>query len=253
MNKHNVVGIIFVFAFIYLLINKLFFLLIPLAIIYFTITFCGSFMISLNYYLHSITSIPNSNKIFLTFDDGPDAIYTPKILDLLKKYQCTATFFCIGHKIKNNEDLLLRMDVEGHTIANHTWSHAVWFDLYKSTRMQEEISATQTEIYKAIRKIPILFRPPYGVTNPMLAKAIKNTKVISIAWNIRTFDTASFLKVKAIISNIKSKLAVNSIILLHDNQEKTVLLLEEIILNCQKKGLQIGNIDDYIKCYKSID
>ena len=132
---------------------------------------------------------PNVRAVYLTFDDGPDPIQTPKVLKVLKEYQATACFFCIGHKIKGNEALLKSMVTEGHLIGNHSYSHSGLFPLYGLSKMKKDLQTCQCELERVTSQPVTLFRPPFGVTNPTIAKAVRQLGYTSIGWSIRTLDT----------------------------------------------------------------
>lgn len=84
----------------------------------------ASYSIQSGIYLRSFCKKHTAEKIVaLTFDDGPDSLQTPKVLQVLKEYQVTACFFCIGHKVKGNEAILQKMVAEGHLIGNHSHTH----------------------------------------------------------------------------------------------------------------------------------
>lgn len=94
----------------------------------------------------------------LTFDDGPDPVYTPKLLDGLKERKVHVTFFLIGKKLEGQEDLVRRIQQEGHLIGNHTYSHV---DLSKLSESQakEEIEKTSNSIYEITGEYPTYVRP----------------------------------------------------------------------------------------------
>ena len=99
----------------------------------------ASYSIQSGIYLRSFCKKRTTEKVVaLTFDDGPDPIQTPKVLKVLKEYQATACFFCIGHKIKGNEALLKSMVTEGHLIGNHSYSHSGLFPLYGLSKMKKD-------------------------------------------------------------------------------------------------------------------
>jgi len=95
---------------------------ILLGLTWFLITLCGSFFIRWNYHLTSLHSNKNDskNQIAITFDDGPHSEFTPKVLDLLKKHNAKATFFCIGQQVEKYPEIIRRILTEGHVIGNHT-------------------------------------------------------------------------------------------------------------------------------------
>lgn len=104
---------------------------------------------------------PQKPMVALTFDDGPSKRYTAAILDALKQYHGSATFFVLGSNAANAPNLLQRMVLEGNEIGNHTFSHKQLTTLSKAN-IEEEIAATQESIYGITRTYPNVIRPPYG-------------------------------------------------------------------------------------------
>ncbi len=249
MSKYNIARITFLLALIGCLYLQNFSLTIAVTLVFVGVLSAGAFFIRWNFYHTSMHCLSNSSALFLTFDDGPHPQLTSLVLDMLKKHQCKATFFCIGNKIKGNEHLLQRMVAEGHTVGIHTWSHSYWFDLLPTYKMKQEIVATQLEIQRATGLVPTLFRPPYGVTNPMLARAMKYTHVTSIGWTIRSLDTVIKSSEK-IIAKITPQLSAKRILLLHDTQPCAVEILQSVINTCASSNLLIGDIQQYVKCYR---
>src|SRR5690606_12208163 len=100
----------------------------------------------------------------LTFDDGPSAKHTPRILDLLDTHDAKATFFVVGQQVPGNEALLRRMHASGHEIGNHTWNHRKINELTPQ-ELKDDIARTQQVVAEAGVPAPRLFRPPYGLFN----------------------------------------------------------------------------------------
>ena len=106
----------------------------------------ASYSIQSGIYLRSFCKKHTAEKIVaLTFDDGPDSLQTPKVLQVLKEYQVTACFFCIGHKVKGNEAILQKMVAEGHLIGNHSHTHSGLFPLYGLSKMKKDLQTCQCE------------------------------------------------------------------------------------------------------------
>ena len=217
---------------------------IPL-VLYNLLLVLGAIFIQWNFYIKSINSVStfkhfmdldeSKKNICLTFDDGIHTKNTPLTLDILKRYQINAHFFIIGKNIQGNENILKRMHDEGHSIGNHSFGHTWKFDLQSTKSMQLDIEATNQLIKETIGEAPVLFRPPYGVTNPNLARAIKNTNMLSMGWNLRSFDTVAKSAdqlLKKLIDNTKP----NSLILLHERCDLTVEVLTEYIEYCLLEG-----------------
>ena len=158
-----------------------------LLFIYLSILFCGSYFIRLGFFLKSICSGPAKEKcIAISFDDGPAGENTDRILDILKDYQVQAAFFCIGKNISGREEQLNRMIQEGHIIGNHSFSHHRFFDLFSAEKMLGELNEMSQSCRSITGYSPRFFRPPYGVTNPNLRKAVTQGGFISIGWSIRS-------------------------------------------------------------------
>jgi peptidoglycan/xylan/chitin deacetylase (PgdA/CDA1 family) len=180
--------------------------------------------------------------VAITFDDGPLLQHTPEILDILKQQNVPAAFFCIGNRIAGNESLLKRINEEGHIAGNHSYSHHFWFDMFGADKMLAELELTDNTIERAIGKRPRLFRPPYGVTNPNLKKAVKKGKYTSIGWNIRSLDTV-VKQPGELMQRITPFIKPGAVILLHDSMEVTVQTLPALIQHIHNEGYRIERID----------
>ena len=204
----------------------------------------GSFDIELGYFVNSITHKRTKIKeVALTFDDGPHE-KTIEILDVLLKYNAKATFFCIGKQIEKYPETFQRIIVEGHTIGNHTYSHSNNTGFLSSSKMIEEIEKCDEVISKIGNIKTNFYRPPFGVTNPNIAKAISKTQKKSIGWNVRSLDTVIDDE-KKIYNRITKNLNKGSIILLHDTSEKTYNVLVELLLLLEREKYSTFTMDDF--------
>lgn len=189
----------------------------------------GSINIRSGFYCRVLSSGSPDNKIIaLTFDDGPDKIITAEVLDILKKHNVEAAFFCIGHKAEEYPDLIRKIDEEGHIIGSHSYSHHFFFDLFSSGKMLFELQKTEDILYNILNKRIKMFRPPYGVTNPPLARALKKMNYQIIGWSLRSKDTVikngDFL-VKRLTKRVKS----GDIVLFHDTTNHVAGVLDTFI------------------------
>jgi peptidoglycan/xylan/chitin deacetylase (PgdA/CDA1 family) len=222
------------------------FYIVP-SIILLVILGIGSSNIASGFHLNAICKADTKEKkIAITFDDGPFPAVTPQVLDILKKHQTPATFFCIGNRIDGNEKILQRIDREGHLIGNHTFSHAYLFDFYLPSTVTNELLKTNQIISRIINKTPKFFRPPYGVTNPAIAKAIKRTKFDVIGWNQRSLDTVIDDEEK-ILSRITTDLKGGDIVLFHDIHPRIINVLEKFLQFASENGFKIVGLDQLIK------
>ncbi len=198
------------------------------------VQFLGAYFIGMNFHVQSLNSLgTNEKKVLLTFDDGPHP-NTTRVLEVLKKYDVKAVFFIIGKNIEGREAIMQQLMAEGHTIGNHSFSHDAKIDLWPAKKITADLEACQNliEQYQPGTKI---FRPPYGVTNPNMAKAIRQNGLQSIGWNIRSYDT-SIKDTEKIQQRVLSRLKPGAIILLHDRLDYMPELLEKLIPAIKERG-----------------
>jgi peptidoglycan/xylan/chitin deacetylase (PgdA/CDA1 family) len=220
----------------------LWWLLLP-SVIYAACIIYGSSVIQANFFAPAYCSAQTSEKIIaLTFDDGPNAEYTPQGLALLAKYEATATFFVIGKHIHGNEQLLKQIIAEGHSIGNHSYTHSFFIDFKNVQGFKDELNQTSELVFNVIGKKMKLFRPPYGVTTPNLAKAAKLLDYRIIGWNIRSLDTTKD-SVEVITQRVQSQLTSGAIILLHDTSDKTIQVVERILIFAQTNDYKMVSVE----------
>jgi peptidoglycan/xylan/chitin deacetylase (PgdA/CDA1 family) len=195
----------------------------------------GSYYMKANFFFKSIHS--NKKGLCLTFDDGPHPEHTPQVLDILASHNLKATFFVIGKQIEGNEAILQRMVAEGHVIGNHTWSHSNMTAMMLESTVDKEIKQTNEAIFKACGVKPIIFRPPFGVTNPRIGKAIKSNLMHSIGWDIRSYDTTAKSTDQLKTRILKEVDRGGSILLMHDNRPIAAEVLDELLAELKSKNV----------------
>lgn len=189
--------------------------------------------------------------IALTFDDGPDEVFTPQVLDILKKNDVKATFFLVGENLKQNKEIVKRQFEEGHEIGNHTYTH---INVAKSgyDKVYEEITKTQEEIKEIIGVEPKLFRPPYRAMSRNMCDIIKNKNMNIILWSNLDPRDWSNPGVYSIVNTIESKVGNGNIILLHDynnlrnSKSQTIQALESVIPYLKEQGYKFVTISELI-------
>jgi len=240
----NLIGFFLVTISIFLSVKGYFSVWVPIVVvvIWNFILLLGAFVIRLGFYLQVFTKIKNEKPyVAISFDDGPD-VNTPALLDILKKHNAKATFFVKGANVVSNAKLLLRMKSEGHTIGNHTFSHSNMFPFFSKEKIIEEIQNCSKTIKEITGDEPWCFRPPFGITNPNISKAIKQSGLICIGWSVRSLDTIKYNPDK-VISKVKRKIKPGSILLLHDTTSEAKYILEQILDHCKLCGFQPVQID----------
>jgi len=221
-------------------------LIVPVIVAFTTVLVVGSVKIGSGVYVKTMCKRKNkTNCVSLTFDDGPDAINTPLVLKILEKNNIKACFFCIGKNIEKNPELLKEINNKEHIIGNHTYSHSGKFDFYSVKKMTDEIIKTNNIIYNTVNKEVKLFRPPYGVTNPNLAKAIKKCKLTTIGWSLRSFDTTAKGNITNTIKRLE-KIKGGDIVLLHDRLPEATEILIKLIDIIKRKNLKIVRLDELL-------
>ena len=225
--------------------------------------FYASYSIRACIYMRVFCCKKTEEKIIaITFDDGPDPIQTPKVLKVLREKHIPACFLPAGFAPENflyptycptftvaaviGIELLRQIIKEGHRIGNHSFSHSGYFPLYTFKRMCHDLITCQQELEKVTGQPVLWFRPPFGVTNPTLAKAVRRLGYIPIGWNIRTLDTQQPTPEK-IIKRIKKRLVPGSILLLHDRMPDSDRLLVQVLDFIEKEGYTVVTLDRLIK------
>lgn len=254
LSRFQIVSIFFVILLIHVVAGIYFsgytwWHIVACIILYIAILALGSIFIRFSFYIKSQNRLPliqlkfdggqfqmdaTSKRVALTFDDGP-ATYTGQILDILQKEKIPATFFLIGKNIAGNESLAKRMTDEGHSIGNHSYFHGFNFDWQSTLKMVAEIEQTNAAIKGVTGVETAIFRPPYGVTTPNLAKAIKHCNMKSIGWSLRSMDTVA-KDADKLLQKILNSVKAGDIILLHDSCAITLAILPQLIAQLKERN-----------------
>ena len=201
-------------------------------------------------------------KLALTFDDGPDPTWTPKVLDVLKKKNVPATFFVIGWDANRWPQLLRREYAEGHEVGNHTYSHPDWEDPKLSpTQIRWELNLTERLIESTLGVKSLLFRPPYGIDHqPEFAEEVAHLPIaqdmgyIIVGQKVDPDDWSQLspgvpLPAAKIVENVLREAPKGNIVLLHDgggNRSQTVAALPQLIDALRAQGYEFVTVPDLI-------
>lgn len=212
-----------------------------------TLLFWASANIGSNVYLKSICCAKTQRRVVaLTFDDAPNAQTTPQVLDVLKQYNVKAMFCLIGQEAERNPELVRRIIDEGHIVANHTYNHSASFTFATSKSVAEQLQRCNDAIYALIGRKPRIFRPPFGVTNPIIGKVVRKMKLTTVGWTIRSLDTIYGDKIESMCKRVVRRLHPGAVVLLHDrcaNADKAVALLIERII---EQGYEIVPLQEML-------
>jgi peptidoglycan-N-acetylglucosamine deacetylase len=194
--------------------------------------------------------------IALTFDDGPDPVYTDQILDVLKKYGVKATFFVVGDQLQRNPSIAGREIKEGHLIGNHTYTHPNMAKI-PLTSIQLELNSVQRLIEALSNKQTLLFRPPYSTdSNPTKAEdLVPLSEAAKMGYIIvgSDIDSMDYERpgVNKIVENVIGQLkdSESNIIVMHDaggNRAQTVAALKVLIPELKSMGYRFVNVNDLL-------
>lgn len=190
------------------------------------------------------------NAVALTFDDGPDPDFTPRVLELLREKGVQAAFFCVGSRVREHPALAKQIAEEGHLLGNHSDSHGMWINFSWRRRLREEISACNAAISQAAGVKPRLYRAPHGFKNPALGDVLREQGLTAIGWQVRGFD-AVVNDAARIAQRIVEKAKPGGVILLHDgaglqgssDRAATLAALPVVIDGLRSQGLEIKRLD----------
>lgn len=208
------------------------------------VMFYGSYSISSSFYLKSLCrGSDSSGGVAITFDDGVDPRMTPKVLDVLRRHGAKATFFIIGEKACRYPEIVKQIVADGHTIGNHSYYHQGYFPMKSTAEIRAEIQMCSEVLRSATGLDVRFFRPPFGVTNPMVGRAVRQSALTSIGWSIRSLDTMG-RDMSRTSARVTSRLKAGSVVLLHDNLEGADLLLDTILIRVREKGLKAVTVNE---------
>ncbi|RFU69149.1 polysaccharide deacetylase family protein [Peribacillus saganii] len=204
--------------------------------------------------LNIVKNFNQKQAVVLTFDDGPNPVYTEQLLDVLKKYQVKATFFVLGSRVDQYPEIVKRMHREGHTIGIHHYRHvSSW--LLSPLGLRNQLIRTEKAIYSCIQEYPDFYRPPWGHFN--LATLFMAKKYRLIMWSDIFSDWRIDVCKSTLLQKLTAVTAEGSILLLHDcgktlgAQEEAprymIESLETYLKESKQKGIHFISLRDQFK------
>ncbi|MFA5850689.1 MAG: polysaccharide deacetylase family protein [Bacteroidales bacterium] len=206
------------------------------------LVFAASLKICWGIFMRSQCRIKTGSlEIALTFDDGPHPEHTPELLDLLKGKEIKATFFVIGENAGKYPEIIKRIVAEGHILGIHSFYHKPSFTILSRQAVIEDLIRCRKTIEEISRTKVTLFRPPYGVTNPNIAAAVKFLELKSVGWSIRSYDTTGRPE-KSILKKVEKSLSPGAIILLHDRLPNCTSLVGKLLNLLDERGYKVVSL-----------
>lgn len=208
-----------------------------------TLTAWGAASIQSGFYVPVHNRQPLAkDTIAITFDDGPHPEVTPALLEVLKKHGVEAAFFCIGRNLSSNEHIVRRLYEEGHCVGNHTFSHRSTTPFYNGARLAEDIGKNTEALRQIIGARPLLFRPPFGVTSPPYAVALRKLGLKVVGWSIRSLDTV-IRDPDRLARRIRRKNYHGEVFLFHDTNWSIVSFIDEFLSRMKMDGINVVRVD----------
>jgi len=194
---------------------------------------------------------PDKKAVALTFDDGPDPLSTPPLLDLLRKHQVKATFFVTGRKAAEHPHVMKEILLQGHSVGNHSYTHNNLVMFRSAKAILREIESAQ-KVLNTFGVLALAFRPPVGITGPRLWPALMKSDRYIVNFSCRAFDGGNRW-LKGLSKKILKRIGPGDIVLLHDVRPHPPFILsdwlqemERILSGIREKGLAVRPLAEII-------
>ena len=189
-------------------------------------------------------------KIYLTFDAGYENGNTPAILDALKKYEAPATFFVVGNFISENQELIKRMEAEGHIVGNHTMTHPDMSKISTQESFQKELSGVE-DIYKEItgKEMTKFYRPPQGIYSTLNLSMAKEMGYHTFFWSLAYVDWYQDNQPdpQEAIEKLTRRIHPGAIVLLHSTSSTNAQILDELLNKWEDMGYSFHSLNELIE------
>ena len=189
-------------------------------------------------------------KIYLTFDAGYENGNTPAILDALKKHEAPATFFVVGNFISENQELIKRMEAEGHIVGNHTMTHPDMSKISTQESFQKELSGVE-DIYKEItgKEMTKFYRPPQGIYSTLNLSMAKEMGYHTFFWSLAYVDWYQDNQPdpQEAIEKLTIRIHPGAIVLLHSTSSTNAQILDELLNKWEDMGYSFHSLNELIE------
>jgi peptidoglycan-N-acetylglucosamine deacetylase len=187
-------------------------------------------------------------RVALTFDDGPDPVRTPALLDTLAELSTPATFFVLGKQVDAHPEVARRIVDEGHELGNHTYSHR-YLPLQRSAAVTRELAATDAAIERATGIVPSLARPPYGGRSTRTVRAFDRSGKRTVLWDVNSFDWKG-TTAREIVERVLARVRPGSIVLLHEAREGGEVTIEAVrmlVPALRERGFELSTTSETLQ------
>ena len=184
-------------------------------------------------------------ELYLTFDNGFENGYTPKILDVLKDKKVQATFFVTGHYLKDKPEIVKRMAADGHIVGNHSWNHP---DMTKvsNEKLKKELDLVKAEVDRLTGQKTVFLRPPRGIFNQRTLAETKRLGYVNVFWSVAylDWDINHQRGQQYAYEKIMSQLHPGAVLLLHSVSKDNAKVLGRIIDDARARGYVFKSLND---------
>ncbi|MGE5404707.1 MAG: polysaccharide deacetylase family protein [Candidatus Saccharibacteria bacterium] len=180
-----------------------------------------------------------NKNVCLTFDDGPDQVVTPQVINTLKSYNVKGSFFFIGKRVERYPKVVLGAYTNGDLVLNHSFTHPR-LDLTSPLQVKQELTNTEQAIFNVIGRRPLLMRPPYGGIDAQVVEDVYDQGCKAVLWSMDTLDWTGKTP-EEITQSVLANVRPGDIILFHTNENRiaTAQALPGIITGLQERGYKI--------------
>jgi len=198
----------------------------------------------IDWLMRTVRHGPRDRRVVaLTFDDGPDPVRTPALLDVLAEHGAPATFFVLGDAVELHPGVVARMAAEGHELGNHTYCHR-YLPLARSRSVERELRATDQAITRAGGQVPTVARPPWGGRSPWTVRAFARLAKRLVLWDVNSYDWKG-KPATEVVDRVLARARAGSIILMHearDGGEQTIEAVRLLIPALRARGFELATV-----------